>query len=200
MTVEKQKKALDIIRESTVRLTNFINNILDLAKIKAGRMEMKKMPTDMFELAEEIVQLFRPMAAKDGKDLLNGVPQNLPKIDADGERIKQVIINLLGNALKFTPQGATITIGGALVTETMIEATVADTGVGIPADEIGKVFEKFYQVKGGALKKPKGTGLGLAIVAEIIKLHNGAITVESEFGKGTTFRFTIPVWRNYDGQ
>lgn len=195
MPLDKQKKALEIIRESTIRLTNFINNILDLAKIKAGRLEVKKMPADIKDIAEEIVQLFAPLAAKENKKLLVSVQDDMPRVDADPERVKQVITNLLGNALKFTPAGAEITIGAKRVSSHFIEIFVSDTGVGIPRDELGRVFEKFYQVKEGVNKKPKGTGLGLAIVAEIVKLHGGAISADSVVGKGTTFRFTIPVWK-----
>ncbi|HBU69886.1 MAG TPA: hypothetical protein DEE98_05825 [Elusimicrobia bacterium] len=195
MTPDKQKKALEIIRDSTVRLTNFINNILDLAKIKAGRLEIKPIPTDMKDIAEEIMQLFVPLAARESKKLVVDIAPDLPRIYVDPERVKQVITNLLGNSLKFTPSEAVITISAVQVNDRIIEISLSDTGVGIPQADLPKVFEKFYQVKEGANKKPKGTGLGLAIVAEIVKLHGGNITVESTVGKGTTFRFTMPVWR-----
>ena len=198
MPLEKQKKAMEIISESALRLTNFINNILDLAKIKAGRLEVKKMPVDIKDIAEEIVQLFGPLSEKDGKKLSVDVQEELPRMDADPERIKQVITNLIGNALKFTPSGASITISAQKVSSHFIEISIADTGVGIPKDELGKVFEKFYQVTDGPNKKPRGTGLGLAIVAEIVRLHGGNITVESALGKGTTFRFTVPLWKTTD--
>ncbi|MFN3550988.1 MAG: sensor histidine kinase, partial [Endomicrobiia bacterium] len=139
------------------------------------------------------------------------IEQNLPSIDADPERLKQVITNLVGNALKFTDPGATITIKSRLVTEKVlskgyrhpiqnaagkyVEISVIDTGWGIPENELDKIFEKFYQVGGTTPKKPKGTGLGLSIAAEIVKFHDGEIGVESVLGKGTTFKFVIPVFR-----
>ncbi|MFN3966535.1 MAG: ATP-binding protein [Endomicrobiia bacterium] len=215
LSIEKQQKALTIIKESVNRLTVFINNILDLAKIKAGKFELHKIPTKADEIIHEIVSLFEQMALKQKKSLKVEIQENLPSMDADPERIKQVITNLIGNALKFTEEGAQITVSAKLITGNIltgygrrktdtsfpqgvsgqfIEIAVSDTGYGIPESELDKIFDKFYQVGGTTPKKPKGTGLGLSIAAEIVKLHNGLIGVESEFGKGSTFKFIIPVW------
>jgi signal transduction histidine kinase len=201
---EKQEKSLKIIKEATIRLTNFINNILDLAKIKAGRFELRRMPVDLAELSQEIVSLFDSLAHQQNK-ILNLVikeKERLPSIDADPEKIKQVITNLIGNALKFTTDGAEITISvrppgaaGAADHPGFVEVWIADTGVGIPSEALTKVFDKFYQVTESDMKKPKGTGLGLAIVAEIVKLHGGKIWAESTLGKGSVFKFTLPVWK-----
>ncbi len=211
MPLEKQQKALNIIKDSVNRLTGFINNILDLAKIKAGKFELHKISTRVEDVSLEIVALFEQLAKKQEKTLKLEIEENLPSIDADPERLKQVITNLVGNALKFTDAGATITVKARLVTEKVlskgykhpinnaagnyVEISVIDTGWGIPENELDKVFEKFYQVGGATPKKPKGTGLGLSIAAEIVKFHNGEIGVESVLGKGTTFKFVIPVFK-----
>jgi signal transduction histidine kinase len=190
---EKQEKSLKIIKDATIRLTNFINNILDVAKIKAGKFEVRKMSVDIQELVQEIVSLFESLSLQQNKHLSCYFEGEVPPINADPEKIKQVITNLIGNAMKFTPENAEIIISARLADD-LVEVWVADTGIGIPQESLGKVFDKFYQVKESEMKKPKGTGLGLAIVAEIVKLHDGQIWVESELGKGSIFKFTVPVW------
>ncbi|MBN1822697.1 MAG: HAMP domain-containing histidine kinase [Endomicrobiales bacterium] len=205
LTPDKQEKSLKIIKDATIRLTNFINNILDIAKIKAGRFEVRRASVNLGEIVKEIVALFESLAAQNNKKLYYEIPNVIPNIDADPEKIKQVITNLVGNAMKFTPAGGEIKVSAffnpAAMTENLggkmpaefIEVWVADTGVGIPPEAVNRVFDKFYQVKESDMKKPKGTGLGLAIVAEIVKLHGGTIWAESMLGKGSTFKFTLPV-------
>jgi signal transduction histidine kinase len=201
MPREKQEKSLKIIKDATVRLTNFINNILDVAKIKAGRFELRRMSVSFEMLAGEISSLFESLAAQQKKRVISEVPKDLPEIDADPERVKQIVTNLIGNALKFTPEDALIAIGAQLMDDKkFIIGWVRDTGIGIPKEDLPKVFERFYQVKESGMKKPKGTGLGLTIVAEIIKLHGGKIWVESELGKGSVFKFTLPVYNPQNQQ
>lgn len=216
MSKDKQEKALSIIKDSVNRLTTFINNILDLAKIKADRLELHKTAVNPADVINEIIVLYDQLAQKQQKFLSAEIQENLPPMNADPERIKQVITNLVGNALKFTEAGASITVVARLVNERVlngymlhltknenfrnvpqrfIEILVADTGIGIPKNELPKVFERFYQVGGNTSKKPKGTGLGLSIALEIVKLHNGFMGLESVYGKGTTFKFLIPVWK-----
>ena len=216
LSLEKQKKALTIVKDSIIRLTTFINNILDIAKIKAGKFDLHKIPVKAEEITDEVASLFEQVAIKQQKTIEVKIQKNLPSIYADQEKIKQVIINLLGNALKFTGTGSRITVAAGLVTEKIltayklkkedndllkditgdfVEFRVSDTGYGIPENELDKIFDKFYQIGGETPKKPKGTGLGLSIAAEIVKLHNGVIGVESKFGKGSTFKFIIPVWK-----
>jgi len=209
LTIDKQQKALKIIKDSVIRLTTFINNILDLAKIKAGRFEIHRTSVNVQEVIYEIVSLFEQLAIQQQKILKTDIEPSLPNVYADNERLKQVLINLIGNAFKFTEPNATITITARLVKENVlykgykfpienakgnfIEISVIDTGCGIPQNELDKIFDKFYQVGGTTPKKPKGTGLGLSIAAEIVKLHGGEIGVESELGKGSKFKFVIPI-------
>ena len=199
MAADKQEKSLKIMKDATIRLTNFINNILDLAKIKAGKFEVRKMTVSINDLGLEIVSLFESLAAQQGKKLKYESFGEIPLIEIDPEKIKQVITNLIGNAMKFTMAGAEITVSARPVKGTgtdvvkFVEVWIADTGVGIPQEDLSKVFERFFQVQESQNKKPKGTGLGLAIVTEIIKLHEGKIWVESTLGQGSVFKFVLPV-------
>ena len=193
---EQQLRGLKIIKDASLRLTNFINNILDLAKMKAGKFEMKAGPVPLGDIIKEISQLFESLAVAQSKTLAYSIAPAIPLVYGDAEKVKQVITNLLGNALKFTRENDRITIS-CMVSPSYgneyVEVWVADTGIGIAQDEADKIFKEFYQVKEGEFKKPKGTGLGLSIVYEIIKLHRGRIWAEGEIGKGTTFKFVLPV-------
>ncbi len=193
---EKAKKALDIILESTTRLTTFINDILDVAKIKAGKMELHKTNFKIGETAESIFSLFQPLFQKKSITASLEIPQNLPAIPADGEKVRQVIQNLLSNAFKFTPDGGKITLSASLLegAEPSIKVCVKDTGPGIPKEHQHLIFGKFQQVPGtkDMVKGPKGTGLGLAIVKGIVESHGGQVGFESEPGQGTKFFFTLP--------
>lgn len=193
---EQQLKGLQIIKQATIRLTNFINNILDLAKIKANKLEIKKTKTDMQSLVVEIVSLFQPLAIQQHKIIDYVVMDKIPLIEIDAEKIKQVITNLVSNAMKFTKENGKIIIKIAPNSlgygDNYIEVLVQDDGIGIPKHQVDLVFEKFYQVQEGEFKRPKGTGLGLTIVFEMIKLHKGYVWAESDLGKGTTFKFVLP--------
>ena len=193
---EQELKGLKIIKQATVRLTNFINNILDLAKMKANKLEVKKTDSDIAPLIEEIVSLYQPLAEQQKKKIYFEINGEIPKVNMDVERIKQVITNLVSNAMKFTKENGSVGVkafpnSGGYGNE-YIEVWVQDDGVGIPKQQVDYVFQKFYQVKDGEFKKPKGTGLGLTIVYEMIKLHNGYVWAESDLGKGTTFKFVLP--------
>ncbi|MBR3655292.1 MAG: HAMP domain-containing histidine kinase [Elusimicrobia bacterium] len=193
---EQELKGLKIIKQATVRLTNFINNILDLAKMKANKLEVKKTESEIAPLIEEIVSLYQPLAEQQKKKIYFEINGEIPKVNMDTERIKQVITNLVSNAMKFTKENGSVGVkafpnSGGYGNE-YIEVWVQDDGVGIPKQQVDYVFQKFYQVKDGEFKKPKGTGLGLTIVYEMIKLHNGYVWAESDLGKGTTFKFVLP--------
>ena len=194
-SAQQQLKGLKIIKDATIRLTNFINNILDLAKIKAGKFEIKAGPVFVDEIIKEIVMLFESLAVTHNKNFSFEISPGVSAIYGDNERIKQVITNLVSNAFKFTGEGDGIKISAMISPsygEEFVEIWVADTGIGLAKQDAEKIFEKFYQVKEGEFKKPKGTGLGLSIVHEIIRLHHGRIWAESELGKGTVFKFVLP--------
>jgi signal transduction histidine kinase/putative methionine-R-sulfoxide reductase with GAF domain len=172
---------------------SLINDILDLSKVEAGRMELELTALDLPSTIDSTLTLVRERATRRGITLARTIDERLGSIAADERKVKQVLLNLLSNALKFTPEGGRIDVG-ATVNGELVEVTVADTGVGIaPADQEA-VFEEFRQV-GAAHKKVEGTGLGLALCRKFVELHGGRIWVESEPGRGSTFTFTLPVHR-----
>lgn len=192
---ERREKALGIIQESTVRLTHFINDILDLAKLKSGHIELRRKSVNLRKMADDLVGLFHPLLEKKGIQCVVDIPSQMPPLSADEEKVRQVLTNLLSNALKFTPSGGKITIKARNQTE-FVEVAVQDTGAGIPEEAREAVFERFKQLKNakdiGAGQK--GTGLGLAIAKGNVEAHGGNIWLESEVGKGTTFYFTLPLY------
>lgn len=193
---EKTKKALTIIQESTTRLTQFVNDILDVAKIKAGKMEIHKTSFDIRETAESVFGLFHPLFEKKKIVAEIKVSSDVPILFADGEKIRQVITNFLSNALKFTPEGGQVILS-AIKNHSengTVTISVKDSGIGIPKEHHHLIFGKFQQVKNK--KSPsgvKGTGLGLAIAKGIVEAHGGEIGFESEENQGSTFYFTLPL-------
>lgn len=194
---EQELKGLQIIKQATVRLTNFINNILDLAKMKANKLEVKKVDADIAPIIDEIVTLYQPLATQQKKRVYSEINGDIPKVNIDVEKIKQVITNLVSNAMKFTKENGSVGVKAFPKSngygDDYIEVWVQDDGVGIPKQQVDLVFQKFYQVHDGEFKRPKGTGLGLTIVFEMIKLHKGYVWAESDLGKGTTFKFALPI-------
>ena len=192
---DKQKEYLEVMRSCTLRLSKFIDDLLDVAKIERGKMQVVPQPTDLSPLITDIQLLFKPQVDQKNISLEIDIPK-LPAVMADPERTRQVIINLLSNAVKFTPQGGNIKLSAVQSSsQHTVVVSVSDSGIGIPADSLNSIFDKFEQVKDAKLKMPgaKGTGLGLAIVKGIVEAQNGKIKVESELGKGSKFSFTIPI-------
>jgi signal transduction histidine kinase len=188
---EKQAEYLGDILESGRHLLSLINDILDLSKIEAGRMDLEPTDFDLPSAIENTLILVRERAHRRGIMLGHVVDEHLGKIRADERKVKQVLLNLLSNALKFTPEGGRIEIRGA-VRDGTAEISVTDTGVGIAPEDQEAVFEEFRQV-GTAATKVEGTGLGLAISRKFIELHGGRIWVKSQVGAGSTFAFTLPL-------
>ncbi len=186
-----QKEYTGIIKNNIDRLARLINNLLDISKIEAGKIELKKRPIDIADLANSVISTFKLQA--DEKDIKLKFPScaSLPKIYADADRIVQVFTNLIGNAIKFTPKNGRITVE-IKDKKKVIECSVADTGAGIAPENIGKLFGKFQQFGRVAGAGARGTGLGLSISKALIEMHNGEIWVESKVGKGSKFIFTLP--------
>ncbi len=181
-----------VIKNNINRLSNFISDILDLAKIKAGHIIVKKEPCNLRKIAMEIAAFCKPGAEERKITITVLIPEDMPQISCDIQKINQVLNNLLGNALKFTQEGGKIEIS-TRDKEDNIEVCVSDSGIGIPEEELNTVFEKFQQVKANMdkIENVKGTGLGLAIVKGIIDTHGEKIWVESELNKGSRFIFTL---------
>jgi signal transduction histidine kinase len=188
---DKQAEYLKDILESGRHLLSLINDILDLSKIEAGRMELDQTDFDLPSVVDNALILVRERATRRGITLGRTIDGRLGTIRGDERKVKQVLLNLLSNALKFTPEGGRIDVGAGLRDE-VAEVSVTDTGIGIaPADQEA-VFEEFRQV-GAAERKAEGTGLGLALSRKFIELHGGTIWVRSELGRGSTFTFALPV-------
>jgi signal transduction histidine kinase len=190
---EKQDEYLKDIYASGQHLLSLINDILDLSKIEAGRMELEVTDFDLPSAIDNALILVRERASRRGIRLGRAIADRVGLIRGDERKVKQVLLNLLSNALKFTPEGGRIDVRAA-VSNGMVEVSVADTGVGIAPEDQEAVFEEFRQV-GTADKKVEGTGLGLALSRKFIKLHGGRIWVKSQVATGSTFTFTIPVRR-----
>lgn len=194
---EKWREFIERMKINCARLTQFVNDLLDVAKIERGKMEIKRRPVELIPLAEEVLEFFKPKAGESEIRLLSYFSPALPKVMADPERIRQVLVNLISNALKFTPQGGQVTVSiqqSEISPNGMVQCSVSDTGIGIPKEEQERIFNKFEQVKSARekVKTAKGTGLGLSIVKALVEGHGGKIWVQSEEGKGSTFSFTLP--------
>ena len=187
---EKQDEYLKDIHASGQHLLSLINDILDLSKIEAGRMELELSDFSLPATLENALTLGRERASRRGLGLDLRVDERLDQIRADERKVRQVVLNLLSNAIKFTPEGGRIEIRAAAV-DGDVEVSIADTGVGIAPEDQEAIFEEFRQV-GTASKKVEGTGLGLALSRKFIELHGGRIWVKSQVGQGSTFTFTLP--------
>jgi len=190
---EKQEEYLKDIYASGQHLLSLINDILDLSKIEAGRMELEVAAFDLPSAIDNALTLVRERATRRGITLGRTIDERLALLRGDERKVKQVLLNLLSNALKFTPEGGRIDVSARLQ-DGAAEIAVADTGVGIAPEDQEAVFEEFRQV-GTADKKVEGTGLGLALSRKFIELHGGRIWVKSQVGHGSTFTFTLPVHR-----
>jgi signal transduction histidine kinase len=191
---EKQDEYLTDIHASGQHLLSLINDILDLSKIEAGRLELEVSDFDLPTAIENALTLVRERATRRGIALRMIVDERLGQVQADERKIRQVVLNLLSNAIKFTPEGGRIDVRAAAV-DGSVEVSVSDTGVGISPEDQEAVFEEFRQV-GTAVKNVEGTGLGLALSRKFVELHGGRIWVTSEVGMGSTFTFTVPVRRH----
>jgi PAS domain S-box-containing protein len=188
---EKQKRFIGHIHKDSIHLLELINDILDLSKIEAGRLELRPETFDMTAVVDECVAFFRALSL--AKSIEISTDMALPTaVVADRLRLKQILVNLLSNAMKFTPEGGRVHIAAA-VQNGFVVVAVTDTGVGIPPEVQQSVFDVFYQVGATTKGVREGTGLGLAITQRLVEQHGGRITVQSEPGKGSRFTFTIPL-------
>ena len=187
---EEQRDFLKIIDVSSQKLLGMINNILDVAKLETGRMKLTLTDFDSKETVERVIKIMEPQAVKSGVKLSTRGFDSVPKIRADSDLMERVIMNLVSNAIKFTPSEGRVDIIGQDLPD-RIQITVADTGRGIPPDYLDKVFDKFQQVGIGNGEK-RGSGLGLTIAKYGVETHLGKIWVESEMGKGSRFSFWLP--------
>jgi two-component system sensor histidine kinase GlrK len=188
---DKQQRILSIVVQESDRLIHLVNSLLDLAKMEAGMLNYHFSKTDLPTLVRGALQGLQPLAEAKGLDIVNQIV-DLPPVNVDQERIMQVIRNLVGNAIKFTPEQGRITLSATPRGE-MVEVVVRDTGIGIPEEDLERIFLKFQQVLPARSDKIKGTGLGLATVKQIILAHGGEVWATSQKEKGSAFYFTLPL-------
>ena len=189
---EKQAEYLQDIISSGRHLLSLINDILDLSKIEAGRMELELASFDMPLALQNAMTLVRERADRHGIALSVAVDERLGAFVGDERKIKQILLNLLSNAVKFTPEGGRISVK-AMPADGSVEISVTDTGIGIAPEDQEAIFEEFRQVGSDYARKREGTGLGLTLTKKFVEMHSGKIWVKSEVGKGSTFTFTLPV-------
>jgi PAS domain S-box-containing protein len=194
---EQQRKRVSVALGSAQALLTIINDILDLSKIEAGKLDLVPEWTDVRALVDDVVGLLRPMAHEKGLQVEGSCASDVPaRVLADGGRLRQMLLNLAGNAVKFTDEGRVsiaVTVVSAARDRVRLQCSVADTGIGIPAEQIPLVFEKFTQLEGAATRRANGTGLGLSICRKLIDLMGGTIHVASQPGKGSRFWFDVEV-------
>jgi signal transduction histidine kinase len=194
-TPEARKQAAQIIYDESGRMHRMALDLLDLARLEAGTADLDMSHVDLGALLHGIVDRFTPQAQNADVTLKLDVPNDLPPVTGDGDRLAQVFTNLVDNALKFTPENGEITLS-ARKAEGEVEASVADTGIGVESEALPRLFDRFYQAdpsRAGGEKR--GAGLGLAIVKEIVEAHGGKIGVRSQVGHGTTFTIRLPLAR-----
>jgi signal transduction histidine kinase/CheY-like chemotaxis protein len=189
---EIQQEFLGIVKENSDRLVDLINDMLDISRIESGRIRLKIEPMSVSDSIEGAIDTFRAVLQQTGRKIESKVPDNLPLVAADRDRVGRVLINLVSNALKYSPEGGDVTLSATL-SNSHVTISVKDRGMGISREDQKKLFTKFYRVDSALTREIGGTGLGLSITKSIIELLGGEVGVKSKVGHGSTFWFTLPV-------
>jgi signal transduction histidine kinase len=188
-TQEEVCEAVQIIAEEAAHMQRLVDDLLQLTRLESGLRQFDRQPVSLRALADRTIR--RATALHNGRVVCNDIPPDLPLAYVDEELIERALMNLLDNALEHTPEGSQVTVS-ALADRNWITVSVSDTGTGIPASELERIFERLYRADRGRSRNNGHSGLGLPIVKEIVEAHNGMVSVESQVGRGSTFRFTIP--------
>lgn len=188
-TIEEEKENMQLVIRMGYRLSNLVNDILDLEKIKQGMLQIHPVPVDIYALICSEMNFYNLLSRHKNLNMMNHIPDDLPLVLADENRFRQILTNLVDNAIKYTAEGQ-ITLSASKLNDNMIKVTVTDTGSGISEADRQTIFESFQQAE---MNKDDGAGLGLSIVKQLVQLQNGDIWVESEEGKGSAFHFTLPI-------
>ncbi|WP_418790035.1 ATP-binding protein [Phosphitispora sp. TUW77] len=190
---EERGRYLNILLDETLRLRRLVNDLLDLTQMETGNMNMRLERISLNQLIKRVTDRLRPLFEEKGKELNVVVPDEIPPVSADEDRMQQVLVNLLDNAEKFTPKGGSVRVA-AVIRDNWVEISVTDSGVGIPESELEQIWERFYKAdKARTRDDSGGTGLGLAIVKNIIQVHRGRVSVTSKPGRGTTFTVSLQI-------
>jgi signal transduction histidine kinase/DNA-binding response OmpR family regulator len=199
MTSPEEKQRYGMVRQNAIRLLRMINQLLDVSRVEAGAAALHVSKGDLSRCLRRIIGAFESLARQKGICLECNVPGALEAV-FDYDKLEKIMYNLVSNSLKFTPRGGTVSVSSTVrhhpddeSLQDQVEIVVEDTGVGIPKDELGKIFDRFYQGKTAGEKDPGGSGVGLALVKEYVELHGGTVSVTSEEGKGSSFLVTLPI-------
>jgi len=197
---DEQREYVRTVMEKGDQLLQLITGILDISRMEAGEMRLDKAPFDLDEVVSVALSTIAPHARRKKLVMSCTVPPALPLVFGDRDKIRQVLLNLLGNAVKFTPEGGKIEVSaalgplsGAADAPRAVRVSVRDSGIGVPPEHQKRVFDPFFQVDNSSTREYGGTGLGLSIVKRLVEAHGGAVWVDSEAGKGSAFSFTIPL-------
>jgi PAS domain S-box-containing protein len=182
---------LRVIRSAALQMDRLIQDLLDITRVESGRLVIDKQPLTTMALLEGALETLRPLVAEAGLQLVVDLPSTLPKVEADPERIGQVLSNLVGNAIKATANGGRITVSASQFNDE-VRVAVGDTGRGIAAEQLPNVFDRFWQASSTGIRS-RGAGLGLPIAQGIVRAHGGRLWAESEVDRGSTFYFTLPI-------
>jgi signal transduction histidine kinase len=188
----EQQNMVSMMERNTHNLIELVNDLLDSAKIESGTLHLDLAPTELPALVGEICEAMGTVAGERGVTVDCRFPDDLPKITADRAKLRRVLVNLVSNAVKFTPKGGRVDISGGREGG-MVRVQVSDTGVGVTPEDLPHLFDKYEQGSSRAPRREKGTGLGLYITRQLVELHGGEINAASEVGKGSTFSFTVPI-------
>ena len=190
---ENARKFLQIVFRHTERLGRLTDDLTDLSNIELGRISLRLEPTVVSDVSDSVLAIIAPRAVAGQVSVEAKLPAGLPMVVVDRDRLAQILINLVDNAVKYTPKGGHVRVEGRVAERGMVEVTVRDTGVGIPKADLPRLTERFYRVDKARSRDLGGTGLGLAIVKHLVLAHGGELDIDSELWKGTTVRFTLPV-------
>lgn len=190
--IEQQKQFLNTINSEATRLARFVDDLLSVSSMEVGSLTLNKQVTDLQRLLNEVLTKVRAQMEEKELTFETVLPEKLPELTIDKDKMATVLVNLLGNAVKYTPPEGRVAFRVS-VTGQQLDITVEDSGVGIAPDELPRVFEKFFRSDDPRVREQQGTGLGLALAQEVIRLHGGQITAESELDKGSTFHIVLPI-------
>ncbi|HYN85002.1 MAG TPA: ATP-binding protein [Pyrinomonadaceae bacterium] len=188
----EQKNMVAMMERNTQSLIELVNDLLDASKLESGTMRLDLAAVELAGLVGELRETMHPLAREKEITIGESIPQDLPPLRADRPKLRRVLVNLVSNALKFTPKGGRVEVSAERA-GAMVRVSVTDTGVGIQPDDLARLFDKYEQARSRATRSEKGTGLGLYITRQLVELHGGEISVRSDVGRGSTFSFTVPV-------
>jgi two-component system phosphate regulon sensor histidine kinase PhoR len=192
MDVEQQKEFCNTINSEATRLARLIDDLLDLSSMEVGSLSIKRQNVEVDRLLHEVVDKVRPLMEQKHITFETALPAKLPELRLDKDKIATTLVNLLGNAAKYTPDGGRVALK-VKTADGLLQIDVEDTGVGIAAEELPRVFEKFFRSADPRVQQESGTGLGLPLAREVVRLHGGDVTGSSRLNQGSTFTVTLPL-------